>query len=90
MAIRFRGPGDGSGKVSTSPAKDRVASLRKAVPAVARLVEDGDGGDVADGASVMIHIRVRRDVLDWFKAGGPGYQTRINAALRKAMEDGGE
>ena len=29
-----------------------------------------------------IHIRIDSDVLDWFRAHGPGYQTRINAVLR--------
>jgi len=29
-----------------------------------------------------ISLRVDADVLDWFKAQGPGYQTRINAVLR--------
>ena len=29
-----------------------------------------------------ISLRVDADVLDWFKAQGPGYQTRINAILR--------
>jgi uncharacterized protein (DUF4415 family) len=29
-----------------------------------------------------ISLRVEQDVLDWFKAQGPGYQTRINAVLR--------
>ncbi len=29
-----------------------------------------------------IHIRVDADVLRWFKEPGPGYQTRINEALR--------
>ena len=28
-----------------------------------------------------ISLRVEQDVLDWFKAQGPGYQTRINAVL---------
>ena len=32
-----------------------------------------------------IAIRVDRDVLDRFKAGGPGWQSRINEALRKAV-----
>ncbi len=30
-------------------------------------------------------IRLDADVLLWFEASGPGYQTRINATLRKAM-----
>jgi uncharacterized protein (DUF4415 family) len=29
-----------------------------------------------------VTIRLDRQVLDWFKAKGPGYQTRINALLR--------
>ena len=29
-----------------------------------------------------ISLRVDQDVLEWFKAHGPGYQTRINAVLR--------
>lgn len=29
-----------------------------------------------------VHIRLDSDVLDWFRAHGPGYQTRINAVLR--------
>jgi uncharacterized protein (DUF4415 family) len=29
-----------------------------------------------------IHIRLDADVLRWFKAQGPGYQTRINAVLK--------
>jgi uncharacterized protein (DUF4415 family) len=29
-----------------------------------------------------IHIRLDADILEWFKAHGAGYQTRINAVLR--------
>ena len=29
-----------------------------------------------------ISLRVEQDVLEWFKAQGPGYQTRINAVFR--------
>lgn len=29
-----------------------------------------------------ISLRVEQDVIEWFKAQGPGYQTRINAVLR--------
>lgn len=29
-----------------------------------------------------ISLRVDTDVLEWFKAQGPGYQTRINTVLR--------
>jgi uncharacterized protein (DUF4415 family) len=29
-----------------------------------------------------VSLRIDTDVLGWFKAQGPGYQTRINAVLR--------
>ena len=36
------------------------------------------------GAKEMVSLRIDRDVLDYFQADGPGWQDRINAALRKA------
>lgn len=33
-----------------------------------------------------VTIRLDRQVLNWFKAKGPGYQTRINPLLRAYME----
>ncbi len=33
-----------------------------------------------------IHIRLDGDILDWFKARGRGYQTRINAVLRAFVQ----
>ncbi len=32
-----------------------------------------------------LSLRLDRDVVSWFKAQGPGYQSRINAALRAYM-----
>jgi uncharacterized protein (DUF4415 family) len=32
----------------------------------------------------QVSLRIDRDVLDHFQADGPGWQDRINAALRKA------
>lgn len=37
-------------------------------------------------AKTSISLRVDADVLEWFRAQGPGYQTRINAVL-KAFKD---
>lgn len=49
--------------------------------------------DFWDNAVIMepvtkaaISLRVDDDVLAWFRAGGPGYQTRMNAVLRSYME----
>lgn len=36
-------------------------------------------------AKQPISLRVDTDVLDWFKAQGPRYQSRINAVLRSFM-----
>ena len=33
-----------------------------------------------------ISLRVDRDVLEFFKSGGKGYQTRMNAVLRAYMK----
>jgi uncharacterized protein (DUF4415 family) len=33
-------------------------------------------------SKASISLRVDHDVLEWFKAQGPGYQTRINTVLR--------
>ncbi len=36
------------------------------------------------GAKEMVTLRIDRDVLDFFQEDGPGWQERINEALRKA------
>jgi uncharacterized protein (DUF4415 family) len=33
-------------------------------------------------SKAAVSLRVDQDVLEWFKAQGPGYQTRINSVLR--------
>jgi uncharacterized protein (DUF4415 family) len=38
----------------------------------------------APGVKESVTLRIDRDVLDFFQQGGPGWQDRINAALRKA------
>ncbi|HEY7244972.1 MAG TPA: BrnA antitoxin family protein [Xanthobacteraceae bacterium] len=35
-------------------------------------------------AKEQVALRIDRDVLDYFQEGGPGWQDRINEALRKA------
>jgi uncharacterized protein (DUF4415 family) len=36
------------------------------------------------GAKEQVSLRIDRDVLDYFQEGGPGWQERINEALRRA------
>ena len=61
-----------------------------------RLADSDEGPLPADWESTVIvglppakqdiHIRLDGDILDWFKARGRGYQTRINAVLRAFVQ----
>jgi len=37
------------------------------------------------GVKEMVSLRLDRDILDHFQTDGPGWQDRINDALRKAI-----
>ena len=37
-------------------------------------------------AKTQLSIRFDKDIVDWFKRQGPGYQTRMNAVLRAYMQ----
>ena len=37
-------------------------------------------------SKTQVTLRLDADVLDWFRAQGKGYQTRINALLREYMK----
>jgi uncharacterized protein (DUF4415 family) len=65
-------------KVPTAPdAPER--EVDEAFWATARLVQP-------DRRKVHTGLRIDADVLDWFKARGRGWQTRINAVLRSYYE----
>lgn len=34
-------------------------------------------------AKVSTHVRIDRDVFEWFRSQGPGHLTRMNAVLRR-------
>ena len=42
-------------------------------------------GRPAGSAKRLVSLRIDQSVLDRFRADGPGWQSRINAALRKAV-----
>lgn len=44
---------------------------------------------VAPVTKQAISIRLDEDVIDWFRATGPKYQTRINAVLRSYVDQVG-
>ncbi|MGH6740067.1 MAG: BrnA antitoxin family protein [Bradyrhizobium sp.] len=41
------------------------------------------GAPTVPGVKEQVTLRIDREVLDYFQDGGPGWQDRINAALRK-------
>jgi uncharacterized protein (DUF4415 family) len=43
-------------------------------------------GSIKAPTKVPVGLKLDQDVLDWFRANGRGYQTRMNAVLRKYME----
>jgi uncharacterized protein (DUF4415 family) len=50
-----------------------------------RLIRRGRGRPPADAPKKLVSLRLDQDVIDQFRAGGPGWQSRINAALRKHL-----
>lgn len=60
-------------------------------PAVEEIIRDiVRQGLPAAPRKAAVSLRLDADVLDWFKARGAGYQTRINAVLRAYMDAAGE
>ena len=53
-------------------------------PAPPKLPEAGPTAPSLPGAKESVTLRIDRDILEHFQADGPGWQDRINAALRKA------
>ena len=69
--------------------QDRNIKLSKEHPEldlkhVARIVVRKGLRPVAPKTSLA--LRIDADVVEWFKAQGPGYQTRMNAVLRAFKE----
>jgi uncharacterized protein (DUF4415 family) len=71
--------------MSRRPIPDSRALAEKAFKAATtRPAEAPPPAPSIPGAREMVSLRIDRDVLDFFQADGPGWQERINAALRKA------
>jgi uncharacterized protein (DUF4415 family) len=71
---------------------DWKAAEQRSDEDVERLADDEDGGPPEGWADSVVlglpprkqavSVRLDADVLEWFRAQGPGYQTKINAVLR--------
>ncbi|WP_304167416.1 BrnA antitoxin family protein [Phenylobacterium aquaticum] len=59
----------------------RAWTVETAPPEFRELFRKPLGRPKAERPKVAVKLRLDQDVVEHFKAGGPGWQTRINAAL---------
>lgn len=69
------------GRRSGDPLKAAEAAFRKVTT---KPVEAPAKAPSLPGVKETVTLRLDRDVLDFFQEEGPGWQERINAALRRA------
>jgi uncharacterized protein (DUF4415 family) len=50
-----------------------------------KLIRRGRGRPPLGAPKKLVSLRLDQDVIERFRAGGPGWQSRINAALRKHL-----
>ena len=50
-----------------------------------KLIRRGRGRPPVDAPKKLVSLRLDQDVIERFRAGGPGWQSRINNALRKHL-----
>jgi uncharacterized protein (DUF4415 family) len=72
---------------NTRVTKGRKIGTLKASASDGKRAHDliADGGTLYRPIKKPVTLRIDADVLAWFKKRGPGYQTRINQALRRVM-----
>ncbi|MEX2126829.1 MAG: BrnA antitoxin family protein [Xanthobacteraceae bacterium] len=65
------------------PLKAAEAAFKPAPPKPIQPMPSAPGAPSLPGAKEQVTLRIDRDVLEYFQAGGTGWQERINDALRK-------
>lgn len=65
----------------TDPRKAAEAAFKTATT---KPIEGPKQAVALPGVKEMVSLRIDKDVLEHFQEGGPGWQDRINDALRKA------
>jgi uncharacterized protein (DUF4415 family) len=56
-------------------------------PAAPKFPEPAARPPALPGIKETVSLRLDQDVLEFFRESGPGWQDRINAALKKIVED---
>lgn len=70
----------------TRPALHFDQVVRRLVATLARLLEGTRKGLKPVPKKALLSLRIDADVIEWFRAQGAGYQSRMNALLRAYME----
>lgn len=69
---------------------EQLARMRPAYQAqpelVAKYLRRKRGRPVSDAPKKQVTLRLDQDVIEHFRSTGPGWQTRINDALRKVTD----
>ena len=65
------------------PTDSRHAAEMAFKSATAKPAEPAPKSPSLPGVKELVSLRIDRDILDHFQEGGPGWQERINAALRQ-------
>jgi uncharacterized protein (DUF4415 family) len=65
----------------------KSAGLKASAGPMKYRVSIAEMGEMYRPIKKPVTLRMDADVLAWFKKQGRGYQTRINRALRKVVED---
>lgn len=68
----------------TDPRSAAEAAFKQVTRKPERLDERTLGLPAPPGARELVSLRIDKDVIEHFQAEGPGWQDRINAALRQA------
>ena len=64
----------------------RMRPMHEAQPELlAKLIRRKRGRPPVDGPKRQVTLRLDQEVIDHFRSGGPGWQTRINDHLRRAL-----
>jgi uncharacterized protein (DUF4415 family) len=86
-ALRQRGETRSDWVKAAALTNDEIEAQIATDPDEAGMVIDWDSATVEmPQPKAVLNMRIDRDVLDYFRQTGRGYQTRINAVLRSYVE----
>lgn len=76
--------GDADAPEATADQLAQAKPFTETFPALAEAMRRNVGRPPSDNAKVAVSLRLDQDVIEKFRATGPGWQSRVNRALREA------